>query len=69
MAAGGALLALISMLAILWPWLLAWPLAGLGLWIALALLLRSARLFREGRTGAALTSDSANGEGENGQDR
>lgn len=69
MSAGGALLALISMLAILWPWLLAWPLAGLGLWIALALLLRSARLFREGRTGATLTHDSARAEREDGQDR
>lgn len=43
MAEGGLLLALLAILGFLWPRLLAWPLAALSLWLALALLARSAR--------------------------
>jgi cardiolipin synthase len=49
MAAGGGLLAVVATLGLIWPRLIAWPLAGLGLWLALALLVRSFKLFREGR--------------------
>ncbi|MFM8392781.1 MAG: phospholipase D-like domain-containing protein, partial [Acidobacteriota bacterium] len=69
MAAGGSLLALISALAILWPRLLAWPLGGLGLWLAFALLLRSLKLFREGRSTLTNNQDSAEAGEENGRDR
>lgn len=48
MAMGGSLLAFVSALTLIWPRLLAWPMAFFGLWIALALLVRSLRLFREG---------------------
>jgi cardiolipin synthase len=48
-AVGGGLLGLLSVLAILWPALVAWPLALGGLWISVTLGLRSIRLFREGR--------------------
>ena len=67
MGAGGCLLTLISILAIIWPRLLAWPLGGLGLWISLSLLLRSVKLFREGKKMVASVNDLA--EGENGRDR
>lgn len=48
-AVGGGLLGLLSFLAILWPALIAWPLALVGLWISATLGLRSIRLFHEGR--------------------
>ncbi len=41
--AGGGLL-LFSLLSLVWPWLLAWPLAGFGVWVAVALLLKARRL-------------------------
>lgn len=47
MAQGGALLAVLSVLGLLWPRLLAWPLAIVCLWFALALLVRAA-LWRKG---------------------
>jgi cardiolipin synthase A/B len=43
MAQGGLLLSLTAVLGFLWPRLLAWPLAAIGLWLGLALLARSAR--------------------------
>jgi len=43
MAEGGLLLAVVAGLGFLWPRLLAWPLAAFSLWLALALLARSAR--------------------------
>jgi cardiolipin synthase len=43
MAQGGLLLAVLATGGFLWPRLLAWPLAGFGLWLGLALLLRAAR--------------------------
>jgi cardiolipin synthase len=48
-AVGGGLLGLLSFMAILWPALIAWPLALVGLWISVTLGWRSIRLFREGR--------------------
>lgn len=41
---GAALLAIIAGLALLWPWLIAWPLAILLLWLAISLGLRYRRL-------------------------
>lgn len=49
MATGGGLLGLVATLALVWPRLIAWPLAGFGLWLAFALLLRSIKLYREGK--------------------
>lgn len=49
MATGGGLLGLVAVLALVWPRLIAWPLAGFGLWLAFALLLRSMKLYREGK--------------------
>lgn len=69
MAIGGSLLALVAALAIVWPRVLAWPLGGLGLWLALALLLRAVKLFREGRTTPTSMLDSAKAEEEHGRDR
>jgi cardiolipin synthase len=69
MALGGSLLALVSALAIVWPRALAWPLGGFGLWLALALLLRSVKLFREGRTTQNNIQESAKAEEEHGRDR
>jgi cardiolipin synthase len=43
MAQGGLLLAVLATGGFLWPRLLAWPLAGFGLWLGLALLVRAAR--------------------------
>lgn len=48
-AAGGVLLGLLSVLAILKPAVVAWPVTILGLWISFTLGVRSIRLFREGR--------------------
>jgi len=47
MAQGGALLALFSVVGLVWPRLLAWPVAIVGMWFALALLVRAA-LWRKG---------------------
>jgi cardiolipin synthase len=44
MASAGATLLVVAALAAWWPWLVAAPLAGLGGWMALALLLRAWRL-------------------------
>jgi cardiolipin synthase len=43
MAQGGLLLAVLATGGFLWPRLLAWPLAGFGLWLGLALLVRAAQ--------------------------
>jgi cardiolipin synthase len=43
MAQGGLLLVALAAGGFLWPRLLAWPLAGFGLWLGLALLARAAR--------------------------
>jgi cardiolipin synthase A/B len=48
---GGLILALVALVAVLWPPLLAWPLAALSLWLSVALLLRAVRL-RGGPTSA-----------------
>jgi cardiolipin synthase A/B len=69
MAVGGSLLALIAGLAIVWPRSIAWPIGGMGLWIALALLLRSIKLFREGRKTSSIIQDSSVDGSENGRDR
>ncbi|HXH03229.1 MAG TPA: cardiolipin synthase B, partial [Candidatus Competibacteraceae bacterium] len=44
MAGSGFVLLLLALLGLLWPWLIAVPLAGFGLWLALALLLQAWRL-------------------------
>src|SRR5262249_36242254 len=41
---GGSLLVLVTVIALLWPRLVAWPLGALSLWLAVALLLRAARM-------------------------
>ncbi len=46
LAAAGLLLFLLSLIALLWPWLLTVPAALLGAWIALALLRRAWQLHR-----------------------
>ena len=51
MAEGGLLLAALAALGFLWPRLLAWPLAAFSLWLALALLARSARRTKDAPTG------------------
>jgi hypothetical protein len=40
---GGSILAIISLVAFIWPPLLAWPLGALSLWLAVSLLLRALR--------------------------
>ena len=40
---GGSILAVISLVAFLWPPLLAWPVGALSLWLSVALLLRALR--------------------------
>jgi cardiolipin synthase len=47
MASAGVALLVVAALAAWWPWLVAAPLAGVGGWIAVALLLRAWRLHRE----------------------
>lgn len=47
---GGAALAVVGILAILWPWLLAWPLAAVLLWLAASLGVRYLRLRRRAQT-------------------
>ena len=49
MAMAGGALALLTVLALVWPRVVAWPLALLAAWSALALLLRAHRLQRSGR--------------------
>lgn len=46
MAAAGLLLALLSVVAVLWPWILTVPAALLGVWIAVTLLVRAWQLHR-----------------------
>ena len=43
MAQGGLLLVFVAGIGFVWPRLLAWPLAALGLWLGLALLARASR--------------------------
>jgi cardiolipin synthase len=47
MASAGVALLVVAALAAWWPWLVAAPLAGIGGWMAVALLLRAWRLHRE----------------------
>jgi cardiolipin synthase len=44
MAQGGTVLALLAVVAVLWPPVLAWPLAAMCLWLGASLLLRAARI-------------------------
>jgi cardiolipin synthase len=53
MASTGGALLVVAALAVWWPWLVAAPLAGLGGWIAVALLLRAWRLHREAKDKAS----------------
>lgn len=55
MAMAGAALGVVAILAVVWPRLLAWPLALLAGWSALALLLRAHRLHRSGRQSGGST--------------
>ncbi|MCL4181874.1 MAG: hypothetical protein KJ011_00310 [Burkholderiaceae bacterium] len=50
MATAGALLGVVALVAVLWPRLLAWPLAVLAGWSALALLVGAHRLHRKGES-------------------
>ncbi len=43
MAQGGILLAIVAGVGFVWPRLLAWPLAALGLWMGIALVARALR--------------------------
>ncbi len=49
MASAGALLGVVALVAALWPRLLAWPLAALAGWSAVALLVGAQRLHRKGQ--------------------
>ncbi|MCM5570145.1 phospholipase D-like domain-containing protein [Burkholderiaceae bacterium FT117] len=53
MTMAGTALAVVAVVAALWPRLLAWPLAAFSAWSAIALLLRAWRLHRRGRPGPA----------------
>jgi len=52
MSEGGLILVACAVVAFVWPRLLAWPLAAIGLWLGLALLLRASRAVGS-RSGAA----------------
>jgi cardiolipin synthase len=49
MAGASALLLTFAALLLLWPWVVVVPLAGVGGWVAMALLVRAYRLWRQGR--------------------
>jgi hypothetical protein len=52
MTSAGVALLVVAALAAWWPWLVAAPLAGIGGWMAVALLLRAWRLHRENKNEA-----------------
>jgi cardiolipin synthase len=49
MGGAGLLLLAVSALAFIWPRAVAWPLATLGVWVAISLFIRAFNLRREGR--------------------
>ena len=49
MVLAGATLGVVAVMSALWPKLLAWPLAALAAWSAIALLLRAHRLHRDAK--------------------
>jgi cardiolipin synthase len=49
MGGAAALLAALAVVGILWPKVIAWPLAAIGLWFAIAFLIRAWRGYREAR--------------------
>jgi cardiolipin synthase len=55
---GGSILALISLVAFLWPPLLAWPVGALSLWLSVALLLRALRQRRSNDPAAGRSRSS-----------
>jgi cardiolipin synthase len=58
MSEGGLILVACAVVALLWPRLLAWPLAAIGLWLGLALLLRASRPLGS-RSGAAASTSAS----------
>jgi cardiolipin synthase len=58
MSEGGLILVASAVAAFLWPRLLAWPLAAIGLWLGLALLARASRPLGSRSGAAASTSTS-----------
>src|SRR6185503_4548011 len=58
MSEGGLILVACAVVALVWPRLLAWPLAAIGLWLGLALLLRASRAVGS-RSGAAASSSAS----------
>jgi cardiolipin synthase len=48
MGAAGLLLLAASVIAILWPRIISWPLAVIGVWVSIAAFIRAFRLHREG---------------------
>ena len=59
MTMAGAALIVLAVLSLLWPWLVAWPLALLAGWSALALLVRAWALHRARRPADAAAPRSA----------
>ncbi len=49
MGASGLLLAALSAAAVFWPQVISWPLAVLGVWVAISLFIRAFHLHREGK--------------------
>jgi cardiolipin synthase len=60
LALGGLVLFAIGIAAVVWPRIVAFPIAVVGLWLSFALMWRAWRLRREARSGAAVTP--ANGD-------
>ncbi|MGH9767321.1 MAG: phospholipase D-like domain-containing protein [Blastocatellia bacterium] len=48
MSSAGLLLLAASVIAVIWPRLISWPLAAIGVWVAVSLLIRAFHLRREG---------------------
>jgi len=57
MLAVGLALAALSVVAFLWPPILAWPLALLGAWVGVSLLIRARHLHAEGKKKAGMEAD------------
>jgi cardiolipin synthase len=49
MGASGLLLLAASVIAVLWPWVVSWPLAVIGVWVAVSAFIRAFHLRREGK--------------------
>ncbi len=49
MGGAGLLLLIASVIAILWPAIISWPLAFIGVWVAISTLVRALHLHREGK--------------------